>query len=365
LLTDIGEGIAECEILKWFVKVGDHVEEFDKLVEVQSDKANVVIPSRYSGLITKVYAPEGEMIKVGAPLIDIKVEGDGGQEKPEANPTSAPSPSSRPHGSVDDSVSDFHTITTSRGPVKIGATPAVRRIARELGINLSEVSGSGKDGRVTKDDIQRFATEGKKPKAQQTTTPITPASTSSSPTPAVSCPLQFVGGVRREPIRGIRRAMVKTMTATTAVPHLGYCDEITMDALMQLRDELRTIGEKRGTKITYMPFILKATSLALKAYPILNSSVSEDGNEVLYKESHNIGIAMDTPQGLIVPNIKNCQLLSVFEIAQVSFFCYLPFSSFPYGEPFLCYSSPLSLPPSSLLITLMFVGAQPAPKARC
>lgn len=320
LLTDVGEGIAQCEILKWYIKVGDRVEEFDKIVEVQSDKANVVIPSRYTGVVTKLYVPEGEMVKVGSPLVDIRVEGSAEGEAEAAAPAPTAEPTPAPATGSGDSVTDYHTIQTSRGPVKVGATPAVRRIARELGINLSEVTGTGKDGRITKEDLQRFSSEKDKPRAAQKAEPAKCATAAAAAAPSAPAArpqaLQFVGGVRTEPIRGLRRAMVKSMTATTSIPHFGYCDEIAMDALAQLRDELRSVGEKRGVKITFMPFIIKATSLALKSYPVLNASVSEDASEIIYKESHNIGVAMDTPQGLIVPNIKNCQLLSVFEIAE-------------------------------------------------
>ena len=115
--------------------------------------------------------------------------------------------------------------------------------------------------------------------------------------------------------KGLQRAMAKTMTASNAVPHFGYCDEVDMDQLASLREELKGVAEKRGVKLSYLPIILKATSLALKQYPILNSSVNTDVTSLIYKSSHNLGLAMDTPQGLIVPNIKNVQTKSVLEIA--------------------------------------------------
>lgn len=132
----------------------------------------------------------------------------------------------------------------------------------------------------------------------------------------VHTPTIVISGQDREvEIRGLQRTMVKTMTQANTIPHFGYCDEVELDQLVILREELKPIAESRGVKLSYMPFILKATSLALKQYPILNSSVNADVTKLIYKASHNLGIAMDTPQGLLVPNIKNVQALSIFEIA--------------------------------------------------
>lgn len=207
----------------------------------------------------------------------------------------------------------------------------MRRIARENGIaDLRVIKGTGKDGRVTKEDVLRHVETGgaktaatapvSAPAPAPTPAPAAmPAPVAATAIPATPVPVVFSGSIPADtvqPVKGLARAMVKSMAAAWTVPHFGYCDEIVMDSLINAREALKPLAAERGIKLSYLPLIVKATSLALAAHPSLNAHVAPDASAVTIKGSHNIGVAMDTPRGLIVPNIKAVQARSVLEIAQ-------------------------------------------------
>eukprot|EP01132_Coremiostelium_polycephalum_P002435 gene2435-3005_t len=324
-LADVGEGIAECEILNWHFKVGDTIKEFDRLCDVQSDKATVEITSRYDGVITKLYHKVGEMAKVGSPLCDIMPVG---SEAPSAAPVVETKSSSAPSAAATTSTTTTTTsthheeniITNKYGEkISVLATPSVRNLAKINQIDLKLVRGSGKDGRVLKEDVNDYLSGKQQQQKQQPTTKQQVATATTTSTSTTTTTTQSIDGKPREtrvPITGIKKVMVKSMNAAAAVPHFGYCDEYLMDGLMHLRSQLKPLAESRGIKLSYLPFIIKATSLALLRYPVLNSSLSPDETEVIYKNYHNIGVAMDTPNGLLVPNIKNVESKSIYDIAQ-------------------------------------------------
>ncbi|XP_020022038.1 lipoamide acyltransferase component of branched-chain alpha-keto acid dehydrogenase complex, mitochondrial isoform X1 [Castor canadensis] len=303
-LSDIGEGIREVTVKEWYVKEGDTVSQFDSICEVQSDKASVTITSRYDGVIKKLYYNLDDTAYVGKPLVDIETEA---LKDSEEDVVETPAMSH-----------DEHTHQQIKGQ-KTLATPAVRRLAMENNIKLSEVVGSGKDGRILKEDILNYlerqtgAILPPSPKAEVMPPPPKPKDRA-VPTPT-SRPPVFTGQDKAQPLTGFQKAMVKTMTAALKIPHFGYCDEVNLTELVKLREELKPIALARGIKLSFMPFFLKAASLGLLQFPILNASVDENCQNITYKASHNIGIAMDTKQGLIVPNVKNVQICSIFEIA--------------------------------------------------
>ncbi|XP_059530255.1 lipoamide acyltransferase component of branched-chain alpha-keto acid dehydrogenase complex, mitochondrial isoform X1 [Myotis daubentonii] len=303
-LSDIGEGIREVTVKEWFVKEGDTVSQFDSICEVQSDKASVTITSRYDGVIKKLYYNLEDTAYVGKPLVDIETEA---LKDSEEDVVETPAVSH-----------DEHTHQEIKGH-KTLATPAVRRLAMENNIKLSEVVGSGKDGRILKEDILNFlekqtgAILPPSPKAEIMPPPPKPKD-KPLPTP-VAKPVVFTGQDRTEPVTGFRKAMVKTMTAALKIPHFGYCDEVDLTELVKLREELKPVASARGIRLSFMPFFMKAASLGLLQFPILNASVDESCQKVTYKASHNIGVAMDTEQGLIVPNVKDVQARSVVDIA--------------------------------------------------
>lgn len=324
LLADIGEGIAEVELLQWFVNAGDEVKQFDKVCEVQSDKATVEITSRYDGVIESLNGEVGDMMIVGEPLMMIAVEGsDGGVEPAEKVTTDEPG-EMKTKLSIPSPVGDGSGgMVQPRSGGKILTTPAVRKMAKENNIDLSAVGGSGPNGRILKEDILRLLSGGGST-LQQPASPARPAFSSPSPaspaTPAEPqtfkpLPTRPSAGERREPVRGYGRLMVQSMNESLKIPHFGYSDEVSMGKLDDLRKELKVIGEQYGVKMSYMPIMIKAASIALNEYPILNSSLSDDESEIIFKGDHNIGVAMDTDKGLVVPNIKGVQGLSILEIA--------------------------------------------------
>uniref|UniRef100_A0A8R1I9P0 Dihydrolipoamide acetyltransferase component of pyruvate dehydrogenase complex n=1 Tax=Caenorhabditis japonica TaxID=281687 RepID=A0A8R1I9P0_CAEJA len=303
-LSDIGEGIAEVQVKEWYVKEGDTISQFDKVCEVQSDKAAVTISSRYDGVVRKLYHEIDGMARVGQALIDVEVEGDvPAEEQPKKEKAEAvqESPKSVPSSAAE--------VSNNNG--KVLATPAVRRIAMENSVKLGDVRGSGKDGRVLKEDVLKFLGQVPSDHFSGSTNIRT---THSAPAPAAKSyePLKEDVAV---PIRGYTRAMIKTMTEALKIPHFGYNDEINVDALVKLRGEIKDFAKERNVKLSYMPFFIKAASLALLEFPSLNATTDDKLESVVHKASHNICLAMDTPGGLVVPNIKNCEQRSIFEIA--------------------------------------------------
>lgn len=324
ILADIGEGIAEVELLQWFVSPGDHVSQFDRICEVQSDKATVEITSRYDGEIESLTGHEGEMIRVGSPLCHIRVEDSGGSSSVNPDKNSTNQKSSAPTASatlnnVDDeedklqipSLASKFQLENDEGTkrAKVLTTPAVRKIGMEHNLDLSNIVGTGPKGRVLKADVLKIIHDKEGPPAAA---PV--------PTSAAAAPAKKVVTILEEDttvdIKGYNRLMVKSMTSSLQVPHMCYGDEINMNEILKCRKEIQKLAESHGVaKLSLLPFAIKAVSLALKDYPVLNATLDAGQYKVTYKANHNIGVAMDTPRGLAVPVVKACQNLSVLEIA--------------------------------------------------
>ncbi|KAJ3192387.1 hypothetical protein HK101_006624, partial [Irineochytrium annulatum] len=319
LLADIGEGITECEVIQWFVKPGDRIEQFTRICEVQSDKAAVEITSRYDGVVKVLHYKEGDMAKVGRPLVDIETDGDAEVQAAAGN--GAVKGETQKAAAAAEVASVVGDVTEVGDSITTFATPAVRRIAKEKKVDLSKVVGTGKGGRILKEDVISYCEGAIKPvKASEVAStihlqhPFQPASVH-----------PHAGETKLVPLSAIQKAMFRQMTKSLTIPHFGYSDEIVLNPLAAFRDALNAHlamptmqGRYPFKKITYMPIFLKAMSLALREYPILNACLVEDtdGKVALqYRENHNIGVAMDTPNGLIVPNVKNVQQRSIFEIA--------------------------------------------------
>ena len=320
ILADIGEGIAEVEVLQWFVDVGDNVRQFDKICEVQSDKATVEITSRYDGRVLELCGNVGDMIKVGTPLLHLEVQV--GTSNVESTPSRLKEELKNMHDYDNDSKLRIPNLQNKNAPIMNGltlpngvngihssktlATPAVRRIAKENNIDLSRVNGTGPRGRVLKADVLNWVREQDLRTINEELMPILDAE-------------KRITDDKRDStvqIHGVARQMAKHMKESLVVPHMGYADEICIDQLKIIRECLRSIAETEGTRLTYMPFIIKAVSIALSRYPILNASFNEADMTLTYHANHNIGIAMDTSNGLLVPVIKHCQDKSIIEIAK-------------------------------------------------
>ncbi|KAI5650825.1 hypothetical protein M9H77_36830 [Catharanthus roseus] len=311
-LAQTGEGIAECELLKWFVKEGDHVEEFQPLCEVQSDKATIEITSRYKGKACKLHHVPGDIVKVGETLLQLIVD-----ETPNLTQSidSVGGVKVLDSSSTDGSDSSFGESNSNR----VLSTPAVRNLAKEHGLDINDVRGTGKDGRVLKEDVLKYA-------AGKGIINRSPASFSTSAAeqspegdkirPGVSLEYVLEFEDKTIPLRGYQRAMVKSMSLAAKIPHFHYVEEIRCDALVELKTSFQNENSDPDVKHTFLPLLIKSLSMALSKYPWLNSSFNEQLNEVTLKGAHNIGIAMATPNGLVVPNIKKVQTLSILEVTK-------------------------------------------------
>ncbi len=339
-LPDIGEGIHEGEIVKWLVKEGDIVREDQPMVEVMTDKATVEIPAPRAGRILKLNAKEGETVKVGSVLVIIE---ELSEAKPEAQKTPPPAPPRHGEGSTSpvpspqaerarerweggQGVRSEATAVAAPPPPsppaapaqRVLATPATRKLARELGVDIAQIQGTGPGGRVTDEDVRRFAAARTAPQPP----PPTPPPPSPAPTPSPTAPAFAPGAVvtdRREErisLRGIRKRIAEHMhQSKTTAAHFTYVDEVDMTELIQVREQMKPLAEQKGVKLTYLPFIVKASVAALKEMPILNASIDEAKGEIVIKKYYNIGIATATEDGLIVPVIKDADRKSLLEIA--------------------------------------------------
>ena len=295
-LPDLGEGLTEAEIDKWLVKEGDVVAEDDLLVEVITDKATAEIPSPFAGTVTRIHAAEGEVVPVGTVIITIGRDVDA--------PVSVLSTGSPP------SLSERRGNANGKG---VQAMPPVRKLARELGVDIGAVQGSGPGGRVVRADVEAAA-RGDNVIALKEEMPAA----SSAPPPPPPRPLSVPAisrGERREPFRGVRRTIAERMKdAHLTVPpvtHVEECDVTQLDATRKLANERNPDGQR----LTYLPFIVKAVVAALKDHPALNASLNEEAQEIVFHGDYNIGVAVDTPAGLVVPVVKHADQKRLRDIA--------------------------------------------------
>lgn len=319
-LAQTGEGIADCELIRWFVSEGDMVDEFAPVCEVQSDKASVVITSRYKGKVSQILHHPGDIVKVGETLLELML--------PEGSPAGSPEGDSNPKPSISDpepkpktDEDDDHSAASV-----VLATPAVRTLAKEYGLNLHDIPGSGPNGRITKADVLNYVTlrentqddiqslnEAPAHEEREVASSVAPEYV---PVPQGPTHGVFDGADTCIPVRGHRRVMAKAMTAAAAVPHFYYVEEMAMDKLSEMKRSLaQQVPMEAGVKLTHLPFLIKSLSMALKKFPVMNSTVDEGVTQIQVRAAHNIGIAIATNHGLVVPNIKNVQKLSVLEIA--------------------------------------------------
>ncbi len=293
-LPDIGEGVHEGEITKWFVKEGDAVKENDPIVEVMTDKVTVQIPSPVTGKIVERRGKEGEVVQVGATLV---VFGDVGEAvaRPAPPPTSAPPPPA---------AKAVPPVPAAPGG-EVLAAPAVRRLARELKVELASVRGTGPAGRVTEADVRTAA-----PKAP--TAVLTPAA---APKPAVS--VASAGGEERVPIHGLRKRIFDKMAKSkSTAAHFTYVEEVDMSHLVQLRERLNEAGARKGVKLTFLPFVIKACVAALKEFPSLNATVDDERQEIVLKHYYNLGIATATDEGLTVTVVHEADGKDLWNLAR-------------------------------------------------
>jgi pyruvate dehydrogenase E2 component (dihydrolipoamide acetyltransferase) len=313
-LPDIGEGVAEGEVVQWFVQEGDTIREDAPLVSVLTDKANVEIPSPKGGRVAKIHAQVGEKVKVGGLLVTIDTGS--GSETPEpasaGPPTTTPAPVARAP-----SPTASPPLRGSDPGGRVLATPYLRRLAAERGIDLAQVRGSGPGGRITEADLGTSSASG-------ATTPSI-RSTASSPVPTPprapsvsgTVPSSAADVAERIPIRGLRRAIAEHMAeATHRAAHYTYVEEIDVSELVQQRDRMARHIEKQGSRLSYLPFIVKAVVAGLKSHPRVNSTMDDAQNELVRYGTYNIGIATAAPDGLLVPVLHQAETKSLLSLAK-------------------------------------------------
>jgi len=302
---DIGEGLTEGEIVRWLVKEGDEVKEGQPLVEVETDKALAEIPSPATGVVLKILTKEKEIVKVGQVIVIIG-------EKGEALAALPPRPRSvGVVGELEEAPEEAPSITVTTEPVKTVlvsehalATPAVRALAKELGVDINKVQGTGSEGRVLEKDVRQFAdARGKPPEPEKKVTKVKK--------------YDLYGYVDRIPLRGVRRSIAKAMVKSKyTAPHVTAMDEADVSELWKIREKEKKAAEKKGVKLTILPFIIKAVIAGLSEHPYLNATLDDENEEIILKKYFNIGVATDTPEGLMVPVVKNAKDKSILQIAK-------------------------------------------------
>lgn len=318
-LPDIGEGVVEGEIVTWKVKVGDKIGLDEPMVEIMTDKATVEIPSPRAGTIADIRFQEGEICPVGDVLVVIDDGGKAPAETPAARAETPAQAESAPAAApAPEALAATGQAAAESGRARVLATPATRRLARKLGVELRLVTPTGKRGRVTSDDVRRHAAApavhapAARP-AQVTAAVVNPQITDFVP---VSIPATE-GPQNRIPFRGMRKRIAANMSRSKlTAAHFTYVEEVDMTELFNVRAQAKVRAEERGIKLTYLPFIIKAIVSGLKKWPQLNAALDETTQELVHKLYYHIGIATQGPQGLMVTVIRDADRRSIFGLAE-------------------------------------------------
>ncbi|SDO09438.1 2-oxoisovalerate dehydrogenase E2 component (dihydrolipoyl transacylase) [Halomonas shengliensis] len=318
ILPDIGEGIVECEVVEWRVAEGERIEEDQPLVDVMTDKALVEITAPEAGVVHRLHVAQGEVARVHAPLFAYVPEDADDQAAADSAPAAEEqaAPAAKATRRVESSAPATRESPAAqgRGPYgRIPAAPAVRRLLREHGLALEEVPGSGKQGRVLKEDVLRHLEE-QTPETAAGQPAAAATSQAADGHAGTSAPSSAEGEVRVESLRGVRAVMARRMVeSASTIPHFQYGEEIDVTELLALRERLKPLAE--GSRLTLMPFFMKAMALAVREAPILNARLNDAGDEIHYLPSVNVGMAVDSRSGLLVPNVKGVERLSLLGIA--------------------------------------------------
>jgi 2-oxoisovalerate dehydrogenase E2 component (dihydrolipoyl transacylase) len=288
-LPEIGEGVYEAEVARWLVGPGDTVRPGQGLLEVLTDKATMEVPAPFTGTIEELRAQAGEQIKVGQGILTYRGAAAVATARSERTFATAPAPSVDPPRHTDD----------GRAEVPVKAAPSVRLLARKLGIDISRVRGSGPEGRVLVEDLR--------PQLQ-------PALA----TPQVADAVDYGKPGTRIKFQGVRRRIAEHLVQSMhAIPHYTYVDECEVTDLVRLRDQVKEPFGKQGIRLTYLAFLVKGVTLALKDVPIVNASLDEKAGEIVLHDHYHIGVAVAAPGGLIVPVVRDADRLSLAQIARV------------------------------------------------
>lgn len=293
-LPELGEGVHEGELVRWKVKVGDRVRYDQPLCEIMTDKATVEIPSAFEGAVGELHVKEGDVVTVGQLMLSFQGASlsssvpDLSEKKVQP---AVPVPVKQALQTMPE-VNDVHPAS------RVLAAPSTRRAAREMGVDLRQVSGTGPHGRVMKEDLGTTTPRSVQPSLHQAKT-------------------SFIGREERVPFRGLRKKIAEKMRLSKDhAAHFTYVEEADATELVNLRKQSKAIGAKQGIKVTYIPFVMKAMVAALRQYPILNSTLDEERGELVYKHYYNIGLSIQTDDGLVAPVVKDVAHKSIFELAR-------------------------------------------------
>lgn len=319
-LPDVGEGVTEGELVRWLVKVGDSVKADQPVVELMTDKATVEVPTPFAGKVVELKFKEGDVIPIETVMLVLETDGAGAKAAEPAK--AAPSPQKPAAAPQPQAMTAKPAAATSKPAASSGgmdvypppaasnvlATPATRRLARETGVDINTLQGTGLAGRVTRDDVSHAKGGGGAVSA--------PArATLEIPRPSVN---SGQGNMEeRVPLRGVRKKIAENLQmAKQIIPHFTLMEEARVDNLVQVRAQAKEHAEKYGVKVTYLPFVMKALIATCREFPMFNASMDDASSEIVYKKYYNIGFAADTPNGLVVPVVKNADFKTVLQISQ-------------------------------------------------
>ena len=325
-LADLGEGMHEAEIVEWLIKVGDTPKLDQTIARVETDKAVVELPAPVSGKVSEIRVKGGEVAKVGDVLVIFETEA---SAKDTGKANNAPAPAASANAGAANGQSPVSMMVAvepqplaqpSQSRPRVLAAPAVRKLAFELGVDLEKVTPSQANGRVTLEDVKAFAEQ---PVGEQFIAPLSAQPTQPAqfvqPTPAVPAKIdQRVPSTQdeRQPLTGLRKRIAEHMERSwRTIPHATAFGEADGGSLIAMREALKPVAEQRGVRLTYMPLLIKLLLPILKEFPIFNASLDDERREIIYKRSYHIGVATDSPEGLLVPVLRNADSLTMLEIA--------------------------------------------------
>ena len=329
-LPNLGEGIESGDVLEILVSVGDSISKDDGVLELETDKATVTVPAEEGGVVKEILVNEGDSIAVGSVI--FKIEGDASAtteapteavETAQVAPASTTTPTNQPPAQATSPVQASQPVATAPAAPKpavasassmaqVPAGPAIRRFAREVGIDLREVGGTGPNGRIIREDVLRVVREGSSRSVSNGAAPV-----STGPSLPLDATSDEHGPVRVEKMPKIRRTIAQKMHESwSTAPRVTNFDDADITALEELRQGSKEAYKAEGVRLTTMPFVIKAVAMALKAHPTINASIDMNSGAIIYKEYINVGIAVDTERGLVVPNLRNADKVAIPDIAR-------------------------------------------------
>lgn len=334
-LPDLGEGVTEGELVKWLVKVGDSVKADQPVAELMTDKATVEVPTPVAGVVKELKFKEGDVIPIETVIVvldgdgAVAAAGNGHAKAPPTAQASKPAPggakpvpsAAKPAamsakssgGAAGGGASAGMDVYPPAAGTNVLATPATRRLARETGVDINAISGTGLAGRVTRDDVMKA----KGGNGGGGLVPVTSRAPTTMDIPRPAFISQPGALEDRVPLRGIRKKIAENMQmAKHVIPHFTLMEEARVDELVKVRTQAKEAAEKYGVKVTYLPFIMKALIATSREFPMFNASIDDQASEIVYKKYFNVGFAADTPNGLMVPVVKNADFKTTLQISQ-------------------------------------------------